>query len=85
MIENSGGGGGGNGGAGGLGGNTWNSNLPRGGFGGAVFPHATDRLALGGGGGSGSNNNSAEPQFEWRPGRRHHPDPRQQRHRQRPP
>ena len=38
--ENSGGGGGGNGGAGGLGGNTWNTNLPRGGFGGAVFPQA---------------------------------------------
>ena len=56
--ENSGGGGGGNGGVGGLGGNTWNSNLPRGGFGGAAFPHATDRLALGGGGGSGSRNNS---------------------------
>lgn len=57
--ENSGGGGGGNGGVGGLGGNTWSSNLPRGGFGGAVFPHATDRLALGGGGGSGARNNSA--------------------------
>lgn len=56
--ENSGGGGGGNGGAGGLGGNTWNTNLPRGGFGGAAFPHATDRLALGGGGGSGARNNS---------------------------
>lgn len=56
--QNSGGGGGGNGGAGGQGGNTWSSNLPRGGFGGAVFPHATDRLALGGGGGSGARNNS---------------------------
>lgn len=56
--ENSGGGGGGNGGAGGTGGNTWNSNLPRGGFGGAIFPYAAGRLALGGGGGSGSRNNS---------------------------
>jgi len=56
--QNSGGGGGGNGGAGGQGGNTWSSNLPRGGFGGAAFPHAAGTLALGGGGGSGSRNNS---------------------------
>ena len=35
--ENSGGGGGGNGGAGGIGGNTWNSNIARGGYGGVVF------------------------------------------------
>ncbi len=57
--ENSGGGGGGNGGAGGTGGNTWSSNLPGGGFGGAIFPHTAGRLALGGGGGSGSRNNSS--------------------------
>lgn len=56
--QNSGGGGGGNGGAGGLGGNTWSSNLSLGGFGGAVFPYAAGRLAMGGGGGSGSRNNS---------------------------
>ncbi|MFZ1575342.1 MAG: hypothetical protein WAT36_08940, partial [Chromatiaceae bacterium] len=52
--ENSGGGGGGNGGTGGTGGDTWNSNLPRGGFGGAAFPQAPGRLAMGGGGGSGA-------------------------------
>ena len=57
--ENSGGGGGGNGGAGGRGGNSWASNLPLGGFGGAAFPHAAARLAMGGGGGGGSRNNSA--------------------------
>jgi uncharacterized repeat protein (TIGR01451 family) len=57
--ENAGGGGGGNGGAGGLGGNTWRTNLPRGGFGGAAFPAAANRLVLGGGGGAGTRNNSA--------------------------
>ncbi|HVR40738.1 MAG TPA: C25 family cysteine peptidase, partial [Thermoanaerobaculia bacterium] len=56
--ENSGGGGGGNGGAGGLGGNSWQSNLARGGFGGAAFTATTGRVALGGGGGAGSRNNS---------------------------
>ena len=56
--QNSGGGGGGNGGAGGLGGNTWSSNLSLGGFGGAAFPYAASRLAMGGGGGSGARNNS---------------------------
>ena len=56
--QNSGGGGGGNGGAGGLGGNTWSSNLSLGGFGGAAFPYAAGRLAMGGGGGSGARNNS---------------------------
>ena len=57
--ENSGGGGGGNGGAGGQGGHTWNSNLDRGGFGGAAFSVAANRMVLGGGGGGGSRNNSA--------------------------
>ncbi len=56
--QNSGGGGGGNGGAGGRGGNSWSSNLAVGGYGGAVFPYSTSRLAMGGGGGSGSRNNS---------------------------
>ena len=36
------------------GGNTWSNNLSLGGFGGAVFPYAAGRLAMGGGGGSGS-------------------------------
>ena len=57
--QNSGGGGGGNGGTGGTGGNTWSSNLPRGGYGGAAFPVATTRLAMGGGGGAGARNNSS--------------------------
>ncbi|MCM3873895.1 MAG: DUF11 domain-containing protein, partial [Pyrinomonadaceae bacterium] len=57
--ENSGGGGGGNGGAGGQGGRTWNSNLDRGGNGGALFPGAADRMVLGGGGGGGSRNDSS--------------------------
>ena len=56
--QNSGGGGGGNGGAGGLGGNTWSSNLPRGGYGGAVVPGTASRVFLGGGGGAGSDNNA---------------------------
>ncbi len=56
--ENSGGGGGGNGGAGGRGGNAWNSADPIGGFGGAAFPGAGNRLVLGGGGGAGTRNNS---------------------------
>ena len=60
--QNSGGGGGGNGGAGGTGGNTWSSNLATGGFGGAAFPYAAGRLAMGGGGGSGSRNNSSDAQ-----------------------
>ena len=57
--QNSGGGGGANGGQGGMGGNSWNSNLPVGGLGGAAFPAATSRLVLGGGGGAGSRNNSS--------------------------
>ncbi len=60
--ENSGGGGGANGGGGGQGGNTWNSNLPVGGFGGVAFTSATGRISLGGGGGAGTRNNSANVQ-----------------------
>jgi uncharacterized repeat protein (TIGR01451 family) len=56
--ENSGGGGGANGGAGGIGGNSWNSNLPLGGYGGTAFPAVASRLTLGAGGGAGSRNNS---------------------------
>ena len=59
--ENSGGGGGGNGGAGARGGNSWNSNLPVGGYGGAAFPAAPNRLAMGGGGGAASSNNGNNP------------------------
>jgi LPXTG-site transpeptidase (sortase) family protein len=57
--ENSGGGGGANGGQGGMGGNSWNSNLPVGGLGGAAFPADATKVVLGGGGGAGSRNNSA--------------------------
>ena len=61
--QNAGGGGGGNGGVGGKGGHSWNSELPRGGFGGDQRPPAvaTDvrRIFLGGGGGAGARNNSA--------------------------
>lgn len=55
--QNSGGAGGANGGAGGRGGNSWSTNLPIGGYGGAVpsFLSAT-RLIMGGGGGAGTNN-----------------------------
>ncbi|MEM9555693.1 MAG: C25 family cysteine peptidase [Acidobacteriota bacterium] len=60
--QNSGGGGGGNGGAGGSGGNTWSANATTGGFGGAAFPAALDRLALGGGGGAATRNNSTANQ-----------------------
>ncbi len=60
--QNSGGGGGGNGGAGGLGGNSFDSNLVVGGFGGATFPATlgalTARVTLGGGGGSATRNNT---------------------------
>lgn len=55
--ENAGGGGGSNGGVGGKGGRTWNTALPFGGDGGAVFPASARRLVLGGGGGAGSTNN----------------------------
>jgi uncharacterized repeat protein (TIGR01451 family) len=58
--QNSGGGGGGNGGAGAQGGNSWSSNLPVGGHGGAIFAQASvARVVMGGGGGSGSRNNSS--------------------------
>ena len=58
--ENSGGGGGGNGGAGGRGGNSWSSDLPIGGFGGADFASwaAPNRIIMGGGGGAASANNA---------------------------
>ena len=57
--QNTGGGGGANGGTGGMGGNSWNSNLPMGGFGGTAFPATAARLTAGAGGGAGSRNNSA--------------------------
>jgi Peptidase family C25 len=56
--ENTGGGGGGNGGAGGIGGNSWNTNQPLGGLGGAAFPALASRLVMGGGGGAGVSNNA---------------------------
>ena len=57
--QNTGGGGGANGGAGGMGGNSWNTNLPMGGFGGTAFPATATRIAAGSGGGAGTLNNSA--------------------------
>ncbi|HYC87703.1 MAG TPA: C25 family cysteine peptidase [Thermoanaerobaculia bacterium] len=57
--DNSGGGGGSNWGRGGQGGNTWASNLPRGGFGGAPFYDSPGRVVMGGGGGAGARNNSS--------------------------
>jgi LPXTG-site transpeptidase (sortase) family protein len=57
--QNSGGGGGANGGQGGMGGNSWTSNLPVGGLGGAAFQPTAARVVLGGGGGAGSRNNSS--------------------------
>jgi hypothetical protein len=58
--QNSGGGGGANGGQGGMGGDSWSSNQPVGGLGGAAFPLvAATKVVLGGGGGAGSRNNSA--------------------------
>jgi uncharacterized repeat protein (TIGR01451 family) len=57
--ENAGGGGGANGGTGGQGGDTWNSNLTTGGFGGTAFPVSINRVVLGGGGGAGSSNNNS--------------------------
>jgi hypothetical protein len=57
--QNTGGGGGGNGGAGGGGGNSWTSDLAEGGLGGAAFPYAANKLAMGGGGGAGTRNNSS--------------------------
>ena len=73
--QNAGGGGGGNGGVGGKGGHSWNSELPRGGFGGDQRPPAiaTDvrRIVLGGGGGAGARNNSAGIDSSGGVGRRH--------------
>lgn len=57
--QNSGGGGGANWGRGGQGGNAWQTNLARGGFGGAPFYDSPGRVVLGGGGGAGSRNNSS--------------------------
>ncbi|HEV2028613.1 MAG TPA: sortase [Candidatus Dormibacteraeota bacterium] len=57
--QNTGGGGGSNAGQGGLGGNSWNTNQPVGGRGGAAFPAAPTRVVLGGGGGAGTRNNSS--------------------------
>ena len=57
--QNTGGGGGANGGQGGMGGNSWNTNQPVGGLGGASFPSLASKVILGGGGGAGSRNNSA--------------------------
>jgi hypothetical protein len=54
--ENAGGGGGGNGGTGGVGGNTWSSNLARGGFGGVAITPSATRVVMGGGGGAGDVN-----------------------------
>src|SRR3984893_972780 len=56
--QNTGGGGGANGGGGGMGGNSWNTNLAVGGFGGTAFPAAAARLTAGAGGGAGTRNNS---------------------------
>ena len=56
--QNTGGGGGANGGAGGMGGNSWNTNLAVGGFGGTAFPATAARVTAGAGGGAGSRNNS---------------------------
>jgi hypothetical protein len=53
--NNAGGGGGSNGGTGGSGGNSWSSNRPCGGIGGAAFAQMSpSRLVMGGGGGAGS-------------------------------
>jgi uncharacterized repeat protein (TIGR01451 family) len=56
--QNTGGGGGANGGAGGMGGNSWNTNLAMGGFGGTAFPATAARVTAGAGGGAGTRNNS---------------------------
>src|SRR2546421_4795848 len=57
--QNTGGGGGSNGGTGGMGGNSWNSNLPMGGFGGTAFPATAARLTAGAGCGARSRNKFA--------------------------
>ncbi|HVS07651.1 MAG TPA: hypothetical protein VHK65_15995, partial [Candidatus Dormibacteraeota bacterium] len=56
--QNTGGGGGANGGAGGMGGNSWNTNIAMGGFGGSAFPATAARVTAGAGGGAGTRNNS---------------------------
>ncbi|TMD19250.1 MAG: DUF11 domain-containing protein, partial [Chloroflexi bacterium] len=56
--QNTGGGGGANGGAGGMGGNSWNTSLAMGGFGGAAFPATAARVTAGAGGGAGTRNNA---------------------------
>jgi len=55
--QNTGGGGGANGGAGGMGGNSWNTSLAMGGFGGTAFPATAARVTAGAGGGAGTRNN----------------------------
>src|SRR5438132_1243364 len=42
-----------------MGGNSWNSNLAMGGFGGTAFPATAARLTAGAGGGAGTRNNSS--------------------------
>src|SRR5205823_5363732 len=56
--QNTGGGGGANGGAGGMGGNSWNTSLAMGGFGGTAFPATAARVTAGAGGGAGTRNNA---------------------------
>ncbi|TMD66788.1 MAG: hypothetical protein E6I84_04900, partial [Chloroflexi bacterium] len=56
--QNTGGGGGANGGGGGMGGNSWNTNLGMGGFGGTAFPATAARVTAGAGGGAGTRNNA---------------------------
>ena len=59
--HNTGGGGGGNYNAGGQGGNSWSTNLPVGGRGGAAYDGTLDfhRVFMGGGGGAGTTNNGS--------------------------
>ena len=59
-TENAGGGGGGNGGVGGLGGNCYDTGLPYGGLGGAIYPASVSQMVMGGGGGAGDQNNSPD-------------------------
>src|SRR5207302_2386291 len=56
--QNAGGGGGAKGGGGGMGGNSWNTNLGMGGFGGTAFPATAARVTAGAGGGAGTRNNA---------------------------
>src|SRR6202158_2482476 len=59
--QNSGGGGGANGGQGGMGGNSWTSNQPVGGLGGAAFRATPGRVGVGGGGGGGGHSGTNTP------------------------